>query len=102
MDYNNNYTGESYYSINKKNSYVCFDFKNHQISLINYSLKTSDDILSPFHLRSWKIEGSNDRRKWKKLDSHSNDKTFSFPNQIHTFEIKDGNRPKSRFRFIRL
>ncbi|OHT16967.1 hypothetical protein TRFO_41435 [Tritrichomonas foetus] len=101
LDYN--FTGICYCSFEEDNSYLCFDFQNHRISLSNYSLKTSTwHATCADHLRSWKIEGSNDGTKWEELDSHSNDQTFTSPCQIHTFEINNKNLQKSRFRFIRL
>ncbi|OHS98836.1 hypothetical protein TRFO_01916 [Tritrichomonas foetus] len=96
-----NYSDEriTYLSKDEKNSYLCFDFKNHQISLSHYSIKISS---GRYHLRSWKIEGSNDGYYWKELDSHSNDQTLYLECQIHTFEIKHRNQQNSRYRFIRL
>lgn len=93
------YGGDSYSSTNKKNSSICFDFKDHLISVSSYSIKGTN---FNNYLKSWNLEGSNDQNSWITLDSHSNDSSLLSFNVIKTFHIQNPNNREKRFRFIRI
>ncbi|OHS98178.1 hypothetical protein TRFO_09039 [Tritrichomonas foetus] len=91
----------SYFPEDKVNSYLCFDFKDHQITLSHYSIKSGKSF-SPDFLRSWIIEGSNDKQQWDKLDSHNYNQTFCYERQVETFEIEKISQSQNKYRFIQL
>lgn len=49
------------------NPWICFNFKNHQIILTNYTIRSYYGT-NDHHPKSWIIEGSNDNSIWEKLD----------------------------------
>lgn len=86
---------------NVQNSYICFDFKDHCISLSAYSIQSSSQS-TPDYLKSWKIEGSNGENEWIELDSHSNDFSLCSHSVIRTFQICSDKKIKQPFKFIRI
>lgn len=88
-----------YESKNDENAFVCFDFKNNQIKLSNYSIKSHKDGFNRGNLRNWVVEISNDGKNWKEIDHHENDPTLNRSNFIANFTIK--NEPDF-CRFIRI
>lgn len=55
-------------SQNLPNSYITIDFKDHPVILTDYKLQTYDYRQNDSHLRSWKIQGSNDNINWEDID----------------------------------
>ena len=93
-----------FYSKSEPNSFICYDFKERQIQLTNYSIRRHHYFQNGCNLKSWIIEGSNDGSKWTKIDEHSNDSSLNgsqnSPDQnIATFSVLQSN---SFYRFIRL
>lgn len=68
--------------------WICFDFKNMEIEISKYSIKSSNDAKNVGHIKSWKIEISNDRANWETIDEHSNSNELNGPNIIKTFSTK--------------
>jgi hypothetical protein len=91
--------GEVFYTRNAANSWICYDFKEMQISLTHYSIRTDCDYQC-YHLRSWILEGSKNGLSWTELDRRENDTTLDSPGVIGTFSIGEGNG--EGFRMIRL
>ena len=83
LQYDNNY----YFNTNNSpNSWICFEFKNHRIIPTNYTIKSNggDDH---YHLKSWKLEGSDDKEKWFTLDSQTNNDCLKGKYRVHSFPI---------------
>lgn len=98
---NYNYKGVSYCSLNDPNSSICFDFKDHCVSLSTYSIKSSyHEVL--YGLKSWIIEGSNGDNEWIELDSHNNDQSLCSRLVICTFQICKEKKIKQPFKLIRI
>lgn len=96
IDYQNN---NVYQTDNKENSEICFDFKDREIQIASYSLKSCNWGKNTNHLKSWVIEVSNDKKKWEEIDRHENEASLNGPNLIATFNAKE---VKSFSRFVRL
>ena len=96
VDYNkNNY----YWSKNEQDAFILFDFKDREIQLKNYSIKSTSNPPNAAHIRNWKLEVSQDGELWTKVDEHNNDRTLRSQNAISTFNTK----PTELFyRFIKL
>jgi hypothetical protein len=84
---------------NEANSWICYDFKDMQIKVTHYSIRTIRSS-NTHHLRSWRLEGSNDGLKWVKIDDHQNDTSLNSQGAISTFSISEGF--EEEFRMIRL
>lgn len=85
-------------SQNRDDQWIQFDFQNRQIMLQNYTLKTHKYSSGSCHLKSWKIEGSNDTNNWELLDERDTNILNEEDKEV-TFECakKDGT-----YRYIRL
>lgn len=55
-----------FYPQPNENSYIKFDFKDHKVSLNNYSLRSKNIFFNK--LINWEIEGSNNDINWEKID----------------------------------
>lgn len=82
------------------NSWICFEFKNHQIIPQSYIIRTihSEDN---YHLKSWVVEGSNDKSNWIKIDEHKNDSSLKGQSRVHLFNITK-NSNEQLFKYIRI
>lgn len=88
-----------FYANNAKNTWICFDFKNHRIIPTNYSIK-SFGTAGNAHPKTWIIEGSNDNKNWVLIDSQENCPYLKESNFYHTFPIQ---KEKSKeFKYIRM
>lgn len=94
------YQNSNYYeSDDQENSHVCFDFKDKEIQVTGYSLKSVSWGINSHNLKSWVVEVSNDQQSWEEIDKRENDSSLNGPNLIATFRTKE---KKSFYRFIRL
>jgi hypothetical protein len=84
---------------NEANSWICYDFKDMQIKVTHYSIRTRRDY-SNHHLRSWTLEGSKDGLKWVKIDDRQNDTSLNSTGAISAFSISKSF--EAEFRMIRL
>ncbi|KAK8890781.1 hypothetical protein M9Y10_027980 [Tritrichomonas musculus] len=67
VDYDDN--DHYFQSNNEPNAWICFDFKDMSISPTKYALKSRSDFGSGSdNLKSWVVEGSNDKMRWTILD----------------------------------
>ena len=84
----------------KQNSWICFEFKNHQVIPTGYIIRTypSEDN---YHLKSWVVEGSNDNNNWTKIDEHKNDSSLKGKSRVHLFNITN-NRNNQSFKYLRI
>jgi hypothetical protein len=60
-------------SLDSRNEWICFDFKDRCIRLSHYSIRSYHLDATAAHARSWVIEGSGDHRNWVVQDERSND-----------------------------
>lgn len=76
--------GTSFYSDPETNPWVCFEFKKHILIPTNYTIYTNQHYND---IKSWVVEGSNDKQNWIIIDEHSDCNCLknSF---YHTFSIK--------------
>ena len=82
---------------NKENSWICFEFKNHQVKLTHYKIKTNN---GGCNIRNWKLEGSNDKESWELLDEQMNCEYTHGDNKVHSFQINK--QQNQKFKYIRL
>ena len=85
-----------WYSSNSPNQWVCFDFKDKQVCLSGYTLRSDGE---GGYLRRWSIEVSNDGSSWSSLDSRDTTDLCS------NYKVKNyscSNANNSFYRFIRI
>ena len=75
----------SFASDYEKNAWLCYDFIQRRVKPSHYSIRTY--VGGPNHLRSWRIEGSNDKMKWSKLDEQVSSELFDNIGKSITFHI---------------
>jgi hypothetical protein len=73
---------------NESNSWIRYDFKDMQIKVTHYSIRTRRDDNS-HHLRFWTLEGSKDGSKWVKIDNRQNDTSLNSAGAISVFSISE-------------
>ena len=94
-----NFNDSSYYWANQDNDvWVCFDFKTKKIKLTHYSIKSNSDPPNNRHLRSWKVEISNDGESWRAIDEQKDCPTLNGSNFSGTFSVA----PNDFSRYVRL
>ncbi len=65
---------QKYWGVNAMtNASLTFDLKSYFICLDGYSIRSCNQGKDWYHLRSWKIEGSNDSVSWTRLDHRVTD-----------------------------
>lgn len=96
IQYNNK---TSYFATkNEQNSWVCFEFENHKVIPSDYIIRTFH-IENESHLKSWVLEGSDDKNDWTILDEQKNNDSLKGAGRVHSFNIKNNQRP---FKFLRI
>lgn len=84
-------------------SWICFDFKDHQVIVTSYTIRTSvNGYANGNQPKTWLIEGSNDQNSWEILDEENNCNLLQGKDKsrTHTFQIKKNNDRK--YRYIRM
>ena len=91
-------TKSCYFSENKRNSWICYDFKVPRVIPKSYSMNTCADqrVYQP---KSWALEVSNDGKSWTEVDRKDCDE-FLGTCMVRNFEISRA--PSDPVRFIRL
>lgn len=84
----------------QKNSWLCFDFIDHQIEPNYYLIRACDYKKNSDHPKSWVIEGSNDDINWDLLDTQNNNSNLNGANFVASFSIK--NPDSKKYRFLRM
>ncbi|OHS92924.1 hypothetical protein TRFO_40731 [Tritrichomonas foetus] len=103
------YSVQSYQVINKdwnsswstkniEGSWWKVDFKNRNVSLCAYSIKTGFGGVGSPHLRNWRMEGSVDDVVWEVIDDKKLNNDLDGPCYSHTWECTKS----PPYRFIRL
>lgn len=94
-----NEKSKGFYTANKQNSWICFEFKNHEICPKGYTIISQHHGKNRSHPRFWNIEGSNDYVNWKVIDSKDcPDLNGSFI--AKTFTIS--NPENEKFKYLRI
>jgi hypothetical protein len=96
VDYN---WGQYWISSEVQNSWIQFDFKNRQISMTNYTIRS--DRNTAHHLMQWSVAGSNDEKSWTILDQR-NTQDLNGANIVKSFACESVHSSTSSFRFVRL
>ena len=91
-------TNKFFQSKSQLNGWICFDFKEHQIVPTNYTIRSY--FYSPHYLKSWNLEGSQDKAKWEVIDSQTNCTHIDGSLKVHTFPINKESQKK--FRYFRI
>ena len=99
VDYQNDGNWFQFNSNQTPNAEICFDFKNMQVQLTSYSIKSNCWSKNDDHLKSWILEISKDGKKWEKIDEHNNDSQLNNKYAVATFNTKETN---SFYRYVRL
>ena len=93
-------TSNTYFkSNNRPNSWICYDFKDHRVSISSYTLRSAPDGRD--NLQSWVLEVSDDGLNWTQIDQRTNDTRLNGP--MFVYHIKPTQaRPKRMFKYVRL
>ena len=86
-------------SNNRPNSWICYDFKDHRVSISSYTLRSARDGRDS--LQSWSLEVSDDGQNWTKIDQRTKDTSLNGPMAMCRFEPTQA-RPKRMVRYVRL
>lgn len=92
---------DSYWSSNKADSCLTYDFKERKINPSSYSIRSNfygDKGWN--HLKNWQIEGSNDNSQWDVLDSRENEMSLDGRGLENTFDIHSDN--DEFYRYLRI
>lgn len=89
----------SFSSEDEPNSWICFDFVNQKVVLTKYMIKSSSYGPGLSHLKSWIVEGSNDKNVWETIDEQKNCSSLNGSNCVCSFDTCNST---SAFRYIRL
>lgn len=96
------YESPNYFqSNNESNSWICFDFMDNRISPTGYSIKSRPDFgVGSDHLKSWKLEASNDNSNWITLDIKDNIQTLNSQNASSLFNFNSSDN--QFYRYLRI
>ncbi|KAK8883875.1 hypothetical protein M9Y10_042975 [Tritrichomonas musculus] len=84
-----------------KNSWICFDFREHRVCPSYYTLKSANWGPNNGHPKNWVIEGSADNSSWSLLDEQRNCCILNGREIVHSFKIKNFDS-NSEFNYIRM
>ena len=95
-----NYKENTFYESSRsiENATLYFDFKSNKIQITDYALKSST---SDNHLKNWVVEVSNDKEKWKIIDTHTNDPTLNNQSVKAVFSVNGNDDTFYRYVQIR-
>jgi hypothetical protein len=82
-----------------KESWFCFDFVNIWIKPTAYTLRHYDSW-DQEALRDWKLQGSNDGKKWSKILSHKKDESLNKKGATHTWQLPKVKKSYRMFRIL--
>lgn len=87
-----------WFSGNKPDQWICFDFKNRRVRVTDYRIKTHKFSSYSCHLKEWKLQGSDNQSEWVDLDTRDTDSL----NESRKVEHFVCSGKGGSFRFIRL
>jgi len=82
-----------------RESWFCIDLLTWYCRPTHYTLRHYDSFDSEA-LRDWKLQGSNDGKKWSKLVSHKKDESLNGKGSSHTWEIPATKKAYRMFRIL--
>lgn len=86
---------------NKLYPWICFDFKDRQIHLTNYTIRSNfSEANHGAHPKSWVFEGSHDKKEWSVLDERKDCPNLNGKSAIHTFTLAKHTRQD--YRYVRM
>lgn len=83
-----------------KNPWLCIEFKKRRVILKSYTIKSGWWEKNNWHLKSWVIEGSNDKSTWEILDDQRDCNYLNGSHFIHNFQIQ--RQTGKEFRYLRI
>lgn len=83
----------------KDNHHIMIDFKTHKVDLSRYSLQTGQRPKGVDHLKSWKLEGSNDKENFALLDSHKDSQELNGSRNVF---LSNPIKCQEPYRYLRL
>lgn len=96
FDINSNY----FHTNNEEHSWLQYDFKERKICPTHYSIRSRrSESHAP---KNWIIEGSNDAKNWKTLDSRQGINGLHNGNTVLTFDIKSQPNNNESFQYLRI
>lgn len=87
-----------FFTENKTNSWLMFDFLDKRVEVVHYTLRTHKYQTGQCHLKAWIIEGSNNGTIWDELDRRMTP-MLNGPNKFQTFPTT---KHDCHYRLIRL
>lgn len=81
-------------------NWICFDFKDKKVNLTKYEMKSIPFDQNLEHPKFWVVEGSNDKEKWKEIDSINNCQYLNGKNLTHIFNVN--NSSSEAYRYIKI
>lgn len=90
-----------YSSDDIQNSFVIFDFGGFRVSPDCYKIRSTYKKKGSSHMRSWALEGSNDKDEWTVIDSNDDCDLLNEKYAMHTFEIDSNDRNSYQYLRIR-
>lgn len=75
------------------NAWICFDFKNREIEISSYTIKSA----RTGHAKNWVIEVSNDGSNWTQIHEVTDCSELNGNSNIKTFEVQQ----KQKCRYCR-
>ena len=93
--------GNRYQTRDITNSWMCFEFKKHQIIPSNYTIRSYNSA-NHNHLKNWVFEGSTDNNNWIILDQQENNSFLNGSSLVHSFQISNKNLDQQSFKYLRI
>jgi hypothetical protein len=81
-------TDSSFYSQNAGNQWMSLDFKDMRVAVTHYILRSNGNGTSGPHLRSWVVEGSENKVDWVELDCRKDEVGLNGANKVCSFEVQ--------------
>lgn len=97
FDINSNY----FHTNDEEHSWLQYDFQKRKVFPTHYSIR-SRSTSSGYRPKSWIIEGSNDSKNWKTLDSRQEITGLQERNAILTFDIKSQPNQNESYQYLRI
>jgi hypothetical protein len=85
-------------SSNVANSWLCYDFKQMEVTPTHYSILSYQGAFGCFHPKSWCLEVSKDGNSWTEIHRIQDNNDLNDSNKIGTYEVTKS----VKCRFIRL
>ena len=69
----------------EKNAWICFDFKNMEVEISDYSVQSSSSCC----IKNWVFEISKDGQDWKIVDTHVDCNDLKPKNIVKTYKVQE-------------